>query len=166
MTGDRAEVCSLSGGMMFQSLSDPLQAGVRFFRSPISASRQLSLRSVCPDFGREYGVAVFHTSNTSGLGSAYPPVANCQRIPSCYRNNRPHTILVQARQQLELAYNNGGSSSSLMLAIPPSLVPRSPLLATCTPIPRGTHVRRTKTWLHCRGAPHKTVAGSALPVGY
>lgn len=101
---------------MFQSLSGPLQAGVRFFRSPISASRQLSLRSVCPDIGREYGIAVFHTSNASGLGSAYPPVTVCQRIPSCYGNNRPHTILVQARQQHELAYNNGGSSSSLALA--------------------------------------------------
>lgn len=45
---DRTEVCSLSRGMMSQSLSDPLQTGVRFFRFPLSASRQPALRRTCP----------------------------------------------------------------------------------------------------------------------
>ncbi len=71
---DPAEVCSLSSGMMFQSLSDPLQTGVRLLRYPVPASPWARLAARFP-VREGYGLTVLHPSNISGLDPAFPSVA-------------------------------------------------------------------------------------------
>ena len=53
---DQVEVCMLSHGMILfpQSLSNPLQAGVRFFYHPLPHPHRLPLRVAFP-FGRDMG---------------------------------------------------------------------------------------------------------------
>jgi hypothetical protein len=71
---DLAEVCPLSRGMMVQSLSVPLQDGIRFFRVPLPASLSASLARSFP-FWEQYGFSVFRASNRCGLGPLSSPVA-------------------------------------------------------------------------------------------
>jgi hypothetical protein len=70
---DLAEVCPLSREMMLQSLSVPLQDGIRFFRVPLPASLSASLARSFP-FWEKYGFSVFRASNR-WLGPLSSPVA-------------------------------------------------------------------------------------------
>lgn len=57
MQVDWTEVCPLSGGIMFQPLSRPLQPDIRFLRrSFTSTSHRLSLRSAFRYYGRDRGL--------------------------------------------------------------------------------------------------------------
>src|SRR6266481_2848101 len=62
---DLTEVCPLSRRMMLQSLSTPLQGGLRFFRVPLPASLSASLTSCFP-FQERYGFPVFYVCNRMG----------------------------------------------------------------------------------------------------
>jgi len=61
VTRDQAEVCTVTGGMMFQPLSSPLQAGLRFFRHPMPALHRPPLRSACHCW-RRVGFTMFRLS--------------------------------------------------------------------------------------------------------
>ncbi|PJH90468.1 hypothetical protein CVG87_00165 [Pseudomonas sp. WCS365] len=54
-TKDHAEVCPVSRGIMFQSLSEPLQPGVRFLCDPIPAQPTVHL-AVCLPEGSHTGL--------------------------------------------------------------------------------------------------------------
>lgn len=74
-TVDQTEVCPLSRGMMFQSLFEPLQPDIRFFRPPIPAPLTASLTVRLPTLPRwqRYGLTAFPACHTADLGSASPP---------------------------------------------------------------------------------------------
>lgn len=71
---DLAEVCSLSRGMMSQSLSPSLPGGVRFFRFPLPTASSVRLAVSYPWVGRLW---VYHVPRTeqNGLGPLSSPVA-------------------------------------------------------------------------------------------
>jgi hypothetical protein len=56
---DPAEVGALSREMMLQSLSDPLQIGLRFFRIPLPALPSAFLAVGLPSPGRNTGLPCF-----------------------------------------------------------------------------------------------------------
>ena len=72
MRKDHEEVCPLSRGMMLQSLSVPLQGGVRFVLNPVPAPPLADLAACCPR-GERYGVPTFHLQKYVGLGACYGP---------------------------------------------------------------------------------------------
>lgn len=80
------EVCSLSRRVMSQPVSRPLQPGIRFFHHPLPAPPSDRLTAHLPVAWRRYGLTLFHINDKSGLGSAFPPVACCSRIPICKRD--------------------------------------------------------------------------------
>ena len=61
------EVCLLSCGMMFQSLSPPLQRGVRFLHRHLPTSRSVALTIDLPPLAKPseetFGLTVFRTNN-------------------------------------------------------------------------------------------------------
>jgi hypothetical protein len=73
---DHAEVCPLSRPTMQQSVSSPLQEGVRFFRNPLPAvpTAFLAVRLPLPAALRAYPVP--HEFQ-SGTDPSYPPAAQC-----------------------------------------------------------------------------------------
>jgi hypothetical protein len=86
---------------MPQSLSGPLQAGIRFFLHPIPALPTTSLAVGLPS-GREYGLTVFRVSDNGRLGVGILPVCLCPRVIRGEDHIRTHTILVRASQHLWL----------------------------------------------------------------
>jgi hypothetical protein len=76
---DQPEVSPLSGGMKFQSLSDLLQADIRFFRHPLPASPTVFLAVNLP-YRQEYGLTVFRISNNEKLGANYFPMVQHPRL--------------------------------------------------------------------------------------
>lgn len=91
--------------MLIQSVSTPLQGGIRFFRHPLPAFSTVFLTVDLPCHTgqwRKYGLTEFHNRHKDGLGPAYSPMTQCQRAPRCKRDNQSCTILVKAYQQLWL----------------------------------------------------------------
>ena len=86
------EVCSLSRRIMSQPVSGPLQSGVRFFHNPLPALPSDPLAVHLPVAWRRYGLTLFHISDTSGLGSAFSPVACRSRPPICKRESQLHAF--------------------------------------------------------------------------
>ena len=72
----RAEVCPLSRELILplgaQTLSAPLQSGLRFFCIPLPAVLSAFLADRFPQ-GEGYGLTVFRMNNISRLGSIYTP---------------------------------------------------------------------------------------------
>ena len=101
-TVDQTEVCPLSRGVMSQPLSGPLQPGIRFLRHPLPAPSSAFLAVYLPaqKSWQRYGLTVFPACHTTEVGSAYPPVVFRRRNPNFKRVIRPHTLLVNAYQQL------------------------------------------------------------------
>lgn len=143
------EVCSLSGGIMFQPLSEPLQPGIRFFQPPLPALPTASLTVGLPLARRKYGLTEFHFNDTSGLGAAYPPVVICQRIPRCNGNDRPCTFLVEACQLIWLLAADDGYSSSHQFTMPPSLASHPHLACRICITPHGATHREGITLSGC-----------------
>jgi hypothetical protein len=71
---DHVEVCLLSHRIMLQSLSGPLQVGIRFFHNPLPTPLLASLAGRFP-LRERYGFPKFRMSNTDGLDPASPPIA-------------------------------------------------------------------------------------------
>ena len=71
---DPVEVCLLSQRMMSQSLSDPLQNGIRFFHVPLPTPPLAPLAGRFP-FRERYGFTKFRLRNTDGVDPASPPIA-------------------------------------------------------------------------------------------
>ena len=105
----------MRAGTNLESLSGPLQPGLRFFHHPIPAPPTASLAGCLPPSdllkgwaeGRAYYVlcdtdAASNTA-TSRLGSVSPPVVQRRRIPIAYGNSQPHTVLVKANSSLGLS---------------------------------------------------------------
>ncbi|SAL41454.1 hypothetical protein AWB73_04291 [Caballeronia turbans] len=101
-TVDQTEVCPLSRGMMSQSLSGPLQPVIRFLRHPLPASSTAFLAGRLPAqlHWQRYGLTVFPACHMTDVGSAFPPAVLRRRNPNFKRVIRPHTVLVNAYQQL------------------------------------------------------------------
>jgi len=70
--GHLPEVCTLSRPMIFQSVSAPLQSGIRFFWHLIPISSSLRLTAFLP-LRERYGLTTFHRNDTTGLGSLCTP---------------------------------------------------------------------------------------------
>jgi len=68
------EVCLLSHRMMSQPLSSPLQAGIRFFHTPLPTPLSATLAGCFP-FRERYGFTKFRMHNTDGVDPASPPIA-------------------------------------------------------------------------------------------
>lgn len=86
------EVCSLSRRVMSQPVSGPLQSGIRFFHDPLPAPPSDPLTVHLPVAWRRYGLTLFHINDTSGLGSAFPPVACRSRPPIYKRESKLHAF--------------------------------------------------------------------------
>jgi len=86
------EVCSLSRRIMSQPVSGPLQSGIRFFHDPLPAPPSDPLAVHLPVAWRRYGLTLFHINDTSGLGSAFPPVACRSRPPIYKRESKLHAF--------------------------------------------------------------------------
>jgi hypothetical protein len=93
-TVDQTEVCPLSRGIMSQSLSEPLQPGLRFFRPPIPAQSTASLTVRLPAQLRwqPYRLTTFPACHTTEAGPAFSPVAPRRRNPKFQRVNQPRTF--------------------------------------------------------------------------
>jgi hypothetical protein len=78
---------------MPQSLSGPLQAGIRFFLPPLPALPTASLAVGLPS-GREYGLTVFRVSDNGRLGVGCFPVCLCPRVTRLQDHIRTLTFLV------------------------------------------------------------------------
>ena len=94
----------LRAGTNLESLSGPLQPGLRFLHHPIPAPPTASLAGCLPPSdllkgwaeGRAYHVpcdtdAASNTA-TSRLGSVFPPVVQRRRIPTANGDSQPHTV--------------------------------------------------------------------------
>jgi len=125
VTEDHGEVCSLSGGVMLQPLSAPLQHGVGFFPDPIPATPSAALASRLPLWG---GLRAYHVAlkRPRGLGPASTPVARRLRRVSSEHPVLATYLLVQAIQHLGLVLDDGACSSSLTLTLPRTPGPRPP----------------------------------------
>lgn len=86
------EVCSLSRRIISQPVSGPLQSGIRFFHDPLPAPPSDPLAVHLPVAWRRYGLTLFHINDTSGLGSAFPPVACRSRPPIYKRESKLHAF--------------------------------------------------------------------------
>jgi len=75
----------------YETLSDPLQAGIRFLYYPMPTSLSASLAGCFP-FREEYGVPKFRISNNDGLDSAFSPIAVCPCNPRDNGINQLHTF--------------------------------------------------------------------------
>jgi hypothetical protein len=129
----------LRAGTNLESLSGPLQPGVRFFHHPLPAPPTASLTGCLPPSdllkgwaeGRAYHVlcdtdAVSSTA-TSRLGSVFPSVVQRRRIPTAYGNSQPHTVWL--RPTAAWAFHSlQGFSRQFTLCYPCGnhLVPRPP----------------------------------------
>ena len=96
MKRDHAEVGALSGGVTFKPLSIPLQDSIRFFRAPLPARPSIFLAVDLPCYGRDYGLTLFLSSDTSGLDLAYSPVAFASAYPEQLARYPATHLLVQA----------------------------------------------------------------------
>ena len=72
MRRDPEEVCTLSRRMMFQSLSVPLQHGVRLLLFPAPASPYAGFAACCPR-REQYGFSTFRLQKYVGLGVCTRP---------------------------------------------------------------------------------------------
>lgn len=86
------KVCSLSRRVMSQPVSRPLQPGIRFFHNPLPAPPSAPLTVHLPVTWRRYGLTLFHINDTSGLGSAFSPVACRPRLPIYKREPKLHAF--------------------------------------------------------------------------
>jgi len=62
---------------MFQSLSEPLQPGIRFLRNPLPALPTANLTVhllIRFPFKQQYGLTAFPICHTTGLEPAFPPM--------------------------------------------------------------------------------------------
>jgi hypothetical protein len=87
---DHREVSTLSGGVLWQPLSNPLQAGLRFLPDPLPAA--LSGPLAIPLAVRRQqgnGLTTFRRCNRHGeVGGVSPPVARRPRV----RSSEPHNL--------------------------------------------------------------------------
>ena len=111
------DVSSLTGQVMSQPVSTPLQDGLGFFHHLTPYLPQHALRLACPK-GRSHGVTTFHVSerryvrSTLSAGGSIAHVG-CSASPP----NHPLTILVQASQLLWLVNIHDSYKCSLALTI-------------------------------------------------
>lgn len=115
---------------------------------------------------RKYGFTEFHTCHKDGLGPAYSPMTQCQRVSRCKRDNQSCTILVEAYQQLWLHAVDGVYQQFTYVdhTNQPSVAP-----ACCSQDLHGASRRPHTTdivGLHCQEASHPTVTSDALSLGY
>ena len=112
---------------------------------------------------RVIGLTEFHFDDKAGLGSTYSPMATCQRIPRCKRNNLPHTFWFKRNNDISLIAVDGVCSSSHTLTIPASL-------ALFWFVINQNHLTLAGKMLmkevHCQEASHHEVTLIALSLGY
>lgn len=109
VTEDHREVSTLSGGVMWQPLSGPLQVGVRLLPNPLPAT--LSGHLTMPLAVRRQqgnGLTTFRRCPCPGeVGGVCPPVVLHLRGVSSEHPNPTTYLLVQAYQHLWLVLGNG-----------------------------------------------------------
>src|SRR3954447_7533369 len=123
------EVRPLSRGVMSQPLSDPLQAGLRFFPRPLPAAPSAHLTAGLPS-REDDGLSTLHRKNPRGLGPALTPVARHLRRMSL--------------QHPDLATYHFGPSLSAPAAVHPGWPYHVPLV----PDRPGAGSRRFSSRLH------------------
>lgn len=108
--------------------------------------QQPSLRSTCPcstSQWRKYGLTEFHNHHKSGLGPACSPVTRCQRVPRCKKDNQSRTFWSKPVSNFGSMRLTVFISSSLTLAVPPSLASRPRVARRVCMAPRGDHTPQT-----------------------
>ena len=111
------DVSSLTGRVMSQPVSIPLQNGFRFFHPLTPYLPQHALRLACHN-GRRHGVTTFHVSDSEYLRSTFSAGGSSARVGrSATHPNHPPTILVQASQLLWLVNIHDSYKCSLPLTI-------------------------------------------------
>ena len=111
------DVSSLTGRVMSQPVSIPLQNGFRFFHPLTPYLPQHALRLACHN-GRRHGVTTFHVSDSEYLRSTFSTGGSSARVGrSATHPNHPPTILVQASQLLWLVNIHDSYKCSLPLTI-------------------------------------------------
>jgi hypothetical protein len=111
------DVGSLTGRVMSQPVSIPLQDGFRFFHHLTPHLPQHALRLACPK-GRSHGVTTFHVFDNRYLRSTLSAGGSVARVRrSAIPPNHPLTFLVQASQLLWLVNIHDSYKCSLTLTI-------------------------------------------------
>ena len=119
MIGDQEEVCPLSRRMMSQSVSPPLQRGIRFLLHPLPRSLSSSFAAVLPSY--EGMMRAYHVPHVrhSGLG----PFSCTGGLKSMTGENGapvPSAWGVTASSALIL---DDAYEGLLLLTVPPTLAP-------------------------------------------
>jgi len=116
--GHLPEVCTLSRPMMFQSVSIPLQSGIRFFWHLIPISSSSHLTAFLP-LRERYGLTTFRQNDTTGLGSlSTPKVLNVHDAAS----PRLRSDLIQPCKHLRVVtFDDASNESSDVLTLPVTL---------------------------------------------
>jgi len=162
-TVDQTEVCPLSRGVMSQPLSGPLPPGIRFFRRPIPAQSTafLTVRLPAKPHWQPYGLTTFPICHTTGLGSAYSPVAFATTYRDTQARQLTTYLLVSAYQQLWHLLLTTFISSSHTLPIPASLAPYpNAARSFYTAVSRPPHTRKIGGYI-VRRASHLAVTHDA-----
>ena len=154
------DVGSLTGRVMSQPVSIPLQDGFRFFHHLTPHLPQHALRLACPK-GRSHGVTTFHVFDNRYLRSTLSAGGSVARVRrSAIPPNHPLTFLVQASQLLWLVKNHGSCKCSLTLTIVsyPNPSPGWSFqerfhLTVSTPYPEGTSAHCQKGFIPIMDAP-------------
>ncbi|MDE1497525.1 hypothetical protein KKJ25_22200, partial [Xenorhabdus bovienii] len=101
---DQMEVGSLSRQVMFQPVFWLLRPDLRFLHPPLPAP-SIAFLTVCLPRRQRYGLTVFLTNYTTGLGSAYSPVA-LMTTCSHYKQEQPATYPFGQCLTAALAHQN------------------------------------------------------------
>ena len=111
------DVSSLTGRVMSQPVSIPLQNGLGFFHHLTPYLPQLALRLACPK-GRSYGVTTFRVPDNEYLRSTLSAGGSSARVGrSAIPSEPPTYLLVQASQLLWLVNIHDSYKCSLPLTI-------------------------------------------------
>jgi hypothetical protein len=116
--GHLLEVCTLSRPMMFQSVSAPLQRGVRFFRVLLPALPLSRLTTVLPR-KEQYRLTTFRRNDETVLGSLCTPKVFSVHDAAEWRLR---SDLSQPDQHLRVvSFNDASTKSSDGLTVPVTL---------------------------------------------
>ena len=153
---------------MLQSLSAPLQSGLRFFQHPLPAIPSAFLADApASTRRRDVGFAMFDCDDTDDLAPTYYTGSLVVRVPQSTRwGNRLLAFWLRACQRLWLAATYDACGSSLVLGISSSLVsPTALTLAVAATASRQSPHLDDGERLS-RQLPSRPLPVAPVPIGY